>query len=465
MNLSRYIGDKAFYRRALAVSVPIMLQNGITSFVNMLDNLMVGRMGTAEMTGVAVANQWFFVFQLCLFGAVSGAGIFGAQFYGKGDDEGLRHAFRFKLLLCGAITVLAGLVFFFGGEWLAGRFLMGEGSPEEAARSLHFARDYLHIMLLSLIPNALIQIYASTLRETGETLLPMKAGFISVMVNLALNTVLIFGVPRLHIPALGVYGAAIATVTARVVEMLIVMIWTHRHRERNTFIVGAWRSMYIPAKLMWRMFVKGTPLMVNEALWSFGMTMINQGYSTCGLDVVAAINISSTFWNVFAVSFQAIGTAIGIIVGQQLGAEKFEEVRSTTRQMIAFSLSVSMVMMVGYMLCSGWIPLMYNTTTVVRHLATQVILISACRMPFDALAHASYFSLRSGGKVGITFVFDCGFVWCLQVPFVFLLTTFAYPAMPFLWLYFCTQAIYAFKSFIGLYFLKQGKWIQNVVND
>ncbi len=465
MKLSRYIGDRAFYRYVLAVAVPIMLQNGITNFVNMLDNLMVGRIGTAEMTGVAVANQLFFVFQLCLFGAVSGAGIFGAQFYGKGDNEGLRHAFRFKLLLCGVITVVGGLVFLLGGEWLASCFLRGEGSPEEAARSLRYARDYLHIMLLSLIPNALIQTYASTLRETGETLLPMKAGVVAVVVNLMLNTVLIFGVPPLHIPALGVYGAAIATVVARVVEMLIVITWTHRHRERNLFIVGAWRSMYIPANLMGRMLMKGAPLMVNETLWSLGLTLVNQGYSTCGLDVVAAINISSTFWNVFAVAFQAIGAAIGIIVGQQLGAEKFQEVRSTTRKLIAFSLAVSVLMMLTYMLCSGWIPLMYNTTAEVRHLATRVIIIGACMMPFDAFAHASYFSLRSGGKVGITLLFDCGFLWCLQVPLTFVLSRFAFPAMPFLAIYTCCQGVYTLKCFAGAYFLKQGKWIRNVVKD
>ncbi len=464
MKLSRYIGDKRFYRHVLAVSVPIMLQNGITNFVNMLDNLMVGRIGTAEMTGVAVANQLFFVFQLCLFGAVSGAGIFGAQFYGKGDNEGLRHAFRFKLLLCGAITVVGGLVFFFGGEWLSGRFLTGEGSPEEAARSLLYARDYLHIMLLSLIPNALIQSYASTLRETGETLLPMKAGIVSVAINLGLNAVLIFGVPWLSVPAMGVHGAAIATVVARVAEMLFVMIWTHRHHDRNLFIVGAWRSMYIPVKLMGRMFVKGAPLMVNEALWSLGVTLVNQHYSTCGLDVVAAINISSTFWNVFSVAFMAIGASIGIIVGQQLGAEKFDEVRDTTRKLIAFSLAVSGVMALVYILCSGWIPLMYNTTATVRALATRIIIVSAFIMPLDAFTHASYFSLRSGGKIGVTFLFDCGFVWSLQVPLSFVLSRFAYPAMPFLALYACCQAIHTFKCLAGAYFLKQGKWIRNVVN-
>lgn len=461
MKLSRYIGDKAFYRSALAIAVPIMLQNGITNFVNMLDNLMVGRVGTLQMTGVAVANQLFFVFQLCLFGAVSGAGIFGAQFYGKGDHEGLRHSFRFKILLCTVLTALCAVVFWFGGEWLINQFLQGEGAAEDAAASLGYAQTYLRIMMISMIPNALIQTYASTLRETGETMLPMKAGVVSVLVNLVLNTLLIFG--YLGFPKLGVAGAAIATVVARFVEMLIVIVWTHRHKQKNIFIVGAYRSAYIPLRLVGNMLVKGAPLMLNEALWSLGVTMLNRCYSVRSLDVVAATNISQTFWNVFSVVFMSIGTSIGIIVGQLLGAQKFREVRDTTRKMIAFSMAVSVVMAGLYILCSGWIPLLYNTTDAVRSLARGVIIISALYMPLDSFVHATYFSLRSGGKTGITFIFDCGFVWMIQVPLAFVLSQ--YTALPFLTLYACCQAVAIVKCTLGFIFLKQGKWIRCVVSD
>ncbi len=461
MKLSRYVGDKAFYRRVLAVAVPIMLQNGITNFVNMLDNLMVGRVGTLEMTGVAVANQLFFVFQLCLFGAVSGAGIFGAQFYGKGDHEGLRHSFRFKILLCTVLVALCAGVFWFGGEWLIGQFLQGEGAAEDAAASLGYAQTYLRIMMISMIPNALIQTYASTLRETGETMLPMKAGVISVFVNLVLNTLLIFG--YLGFPKLGVAGAAVATAVARFVEMFIVMVWTHRHKQRNPFIVGAYRSMYIPLRLVGNMLVKGAPLMLNEALWSLGVTMLNRCYSVRSLDVVAATNISQTFWNVFSVVFMSIGTSIGILVGQLLGAQKFREVRDTTRKMIAFSLAVSVVMAGLYIACSGWIPMLYKTTDAVRSLARGVIVISALYMPLDSFVHATYFSLRSGGKTGITFIFDCGFVWMIQVPLAFVLSQ--YTAMPFLTLYACCQAVALIKCTLGFIFLKQGKWIRCVVSD
>lgn len=457
--VSRYIGDKAFYRRVLAVSLPIMLQNGITNFVSMLDNLMVGRVGTVEMTGVAIANQLMFVYTLCLFGAVSGAGIFGAQFYGKGDTEGLRYSFRFKLLLCAALTVAGGAIFWFGGETLCALFLQGEGTAADAAASLTAARDYLNVMLWGLIPTALIQCYASTLRETGETLLPMKAGITAVAVNLVFNYILIFG--HFGVPALGVRGAAIATVISRFVEMAIVMGWTHRHAARNTFIVGAWRSPRIPASLAGRMLVKGTPLMLNEVMWAAGVAMVNQCYSVRGLNVVAAINISQTFWNVFSVTFMATGTAIGIIVGQMLGAGELKEVKTTARRLIAFSLFISVAIGAVYALCAPVIPLLYNTTADVRELASRIILISACLMPLSAFIHASYFTLRSGGKTLITFLFDSCFMWVVSVPLAFILSR--YTALPILTLYFCCQAVEVVKCVIGYALLKKGSWVRNVV--
>ena len=459
--LSRYIGDKAFYRMTLAVAVPIMLQNGITNFVSMLDNIMVGRVGTVEMTGVAVANQLMFVFMLCLFGAVSGAGIFGAQFYGKGDVEGLRYSFRFKLVLCAAITLLGAVVIGFWGRDLADLFLRGEGEVEDAVASLNHAENYLRIMLAGLIPTALGQCYASTLRETGETVLPMKAGIAAVLVNLFFNWVLIFG--HLGAPALGVEGAALATIISRFVEMGILMAWTHRHKARQPFIVGAWRRIYIPLSLARRMLVKGAPLMINESLWAVGITVINQCYSTRGLEVVAATNISSTFWNLFSVTFMATGTAIGIIVGQQLGAGEFHRVRETVRRLIAFSIAISLFFGGVYALCAGVIPLMYNTTDAVRSLAADLMRISALMMPLVSFLHATYFTLRSGGKTGITFLFDSGFQLGLAAPVVFLLSRFT--DIGILPLYFICQSLDIVKCVMGYLLLKKGVWIRRIVEE
>ena len=201
----KYIGNAAFYKMALAVAVPIMIQNGITNFVSLLDNIMVGRVGTEQMTGVAIVNQLIFVFNLAIFGAVSGAGIFGAQYYGKGDWDGVRQTFRFKLLVCTALTVLGACIFLLFGEDLILLYLKGDGSPEQIAASLGYAKEYLLIMLVGFIPFTLAQCYSGTLRETGQTVVPMVAGVVSVVVNLCFNTLLIFG--YLGFPRLGASGA------------------------------------------------------------------------------------------------------------------------------------------------------------------------------------------------------------------------------------------------------------------
>ncbi len=186
----------------LAVAVPIMIQNGITNFVNLLDNIMVGQIGTEQMSGVAIVNQLMFVFNICIFGGVSGAGIFTAQYHGCGDHKGVRDTFRIKLLICFAITAAGMIIFFFQGKQLISLYLHDAGETGSLEATLGYADKYLRVMMIELIPFAVIQAYSGTLRETGETMLPMKAGIAAVLVNLMLNYILIFG--KFGAPALGV---------------------------------------------------------------------------------------------------------------------------------------------------------------------------------------------------------------------------------------------------------------------
>ena len=183
----RYVGNKAFYRMVLGIAVPIMIQNGISNFVSMLDNIMVGNVSAEQMSGVSIVNQLIFVFNLMIFGAVSGAGIFGAQFYGSGDTKGVRDTFRFKLLSCGLLTALGILIFLGFGDVLIRQYLQGEGDITQIEACFGYAKQYLWIMLIGFIPFCVSQCYASTLRETGETILPMVAGIVAVGVNFVFN--------------------------------------------------------------------------------------------------------------------------------------------------------------------------------------------------------------------------------------------------------------------------------------
>ncbi|MCH5183591.1 MAG: polysaccharide biosynthesis C-terminal domain-containing protein, partial [Oscillospiraceae bacterium] len=299
MSFKKFFGDRAFYRRMLAVALPIMVQNAITNFVSLLDNIMVGQLGTVQMNGVTISNQLLFVFNLCVFGVVSGAGIFTAQYHGSGDDEGVRYTFRYKLMAGVLLSAVGAVVFSAFGRSFINLFLRGEGSPADAAASLSCGYEYLLIMLIGILPFALSNAYSSTLRETGQTVVPMIGGISAILVNLALNYVLIFG--HFGAPKMGIAGAAVATVVSRYVELAVVAGWTHTHASKKPFIKGAYRSFSIPARLFKQILIKGSPLLVNEFLYSAGITIMNQSYSTRSLAVVAAQNISGTLYNLSGV--------------------------------------------------------------------------------------------------------------------------------------------------------------------
>lgn len=454
----RYIGDKAFYKMILMIAFPILVQNGITNFVGLLDNIMVGQLGTEQMSGVAIVNQVMNVFNICIFGAVSGASIFSAQFYGQGNHEGVRNTFRFKLVCCSLITLLWMGIFLFFGSGLIDMFLHDDGAGDIAMT--HAAgMEYLAVMLIGTIPYMLTQVYASTLRETGETLHPMIAGITAVCINLCLNYLLIFG--KFGFPKLGVVGAAVATVISRFFEIGIIVVWIHRNKERNIFIQGAYRTMHIPGNLVKQIVLKGMPLLINETLWSAGQAILIQCYSMRGLSAVAALNISTTVSNLFNIVFIALGSAISIVVGQQLGAGEMERAVDTDRKMIFFS--VACCVGVGGLLfaCAPLFPEIYNTSVEVRSLATGLIRISSIFMPLYAFYHASYFTLRTGGKTIITFLFDSCYVWVINIPVAFVLSRFT--GMPLLPIFFVCQSVEILKAVVGFVLLKRKVWVNNIV--
>ena len=457
----KYFGDAAFYKMAMLVAVPIMIQNGITNFVGLLDNIMVGSVGTLQMSGVGIANQLLMVFNLTIFGAISGAGIFGAQFYGKGDTNGVRNAFRFKLMIGAFILLVGVLVFTMLDEPLIRVYLTGEGDAADIEATMGYAKEYLHIILFSLVPFVLAQCYSGTLRECGQTVVPMVAGIVSVCVNLCFNALLIYGL--LGFPALGSRGAALATMIARYVEAAIVIVWTHRHSLENRFIIGAYRHFGIPSGLGINILKKTVPLMTNEMLWSGGMAMLTAVYSMHGLNVVSAMTISSTLSNVFNVAFIAMGSAVGIIVGQLLGAGKVEEAVDTDRKLIVFAVLICFVIGGAVAVLAPYFPLLYQATEEVSYLASQFIMISALCMPICSMANACYFTLRSGGKTIITFLFDSCFVCLITLPLAYLLTKCT--GITIIPLYAICTFIEIFKCIIGYIMIKRGVWIHNIVND
>lgn len=445
----------------LMISVPIMIQNGITNFVSMLDNLMVGRLGTEAMSGVSIVNQFIFIYNLCVFGVLAAAGIFTSQYFGVVDHDNVRYTFRFKVALNLVIGALGVAVFLLFDDALINLFLHGSGDVGNLELTLEYGRQYTAVMTIGLIPYAIAQAYASTVREVGNTVMPMVASLAAVATNFVFNLLLIFG--YLGFPALGVVGAAVATVISRFVELAIIVVYTHAKREKYIFIKGAYKSLYIPRRLFRSILVKGIPLMFNEVFWALAVTMRNQCYSTRGLDVVAAQNISATIFNVLSVSYMALGTAISIVIGRLLGAKKFEEAKDTDRKMVAFSVFCGLLMAILLAVAAPLFPKLYNTSDEIRSLAGYMMIVSGLTMPFCAFANSSYFTLRSGGRILITMLLDSFYMWGVVIPISAILAYFT--SINIYILFAICQGLEVIKAIFGGFLLKYGSWAHTLVND
>ena len=454
------IGDKAFYRQVLVIALPIILQNLVTNFVSMLDNVMVGQLSTAQISAVTIVNNnLLFILNVCMFGGSAGAGIFTTQFYGSQDLQGIRYTVRFKLYVCIALAVVGTAVCTVFSDFLIGLYLQGDGDPVLRAETLAFGKQYLFIMLIGVLPFAVTNAYAGTLRECGHPMVPMVASFVATGVNLVGNYILIFG--HWGAPAMGVAGAAIATVASRYVEMAVVMIWTHANGEACPYAKGLYRSLRIPVSLLKSITAKGMPLLLNEAAYTVGMAFLNQCYSTCGLDVVPALSISTTIYNLMAVVFRSLGNTVGILMGRMMGAgEKPDKVYAENKKHLALCVVTGVVFGIATVALSNAFPMLFNTSDNVRKLAAELIVISAVMMPLQAYIFPVYFTLRAGGKTGITFLFDSGAIWLLMLPIAFIGSR--YTSLGILLIFTLCNAMDLIKCFIGYYFLRRRDWIQNL---
>jgi len=458
---SKYIGTKDFYRMVLGILIPVIIQNGIQNLVSLLDNTMVGTLGTEQMSGVSIVNQYYFVYTLLIFGVISASGIFTAQYYGMKDYEGVRATFRCKLYMALFAGIAAMGVFVAYDESLIGAFLYDGSAEGNLELTMQYAKDYLYIIIIGFMPYAVSCAYSSTMRETGETVIPMIASLTSVGTNAILNLILIFG--YLGFPALGVKGAAIATVISRFVELVVLLVYAYKKKSHCAYFRGAFKSLAIPAALLKKISVKGFPLLANELLWALSITLRNQCYATRGLDSVAAQNIASTLTNLFSIVFLSMGTAISIIIGNLLGAGEFDEADDTAGKLIAFSVVASAAAGVLLAISGLFFPLIFNTTDEARSIATYMIFIYAVCNPIWAYINASYYTIRSGGKVFLTMISDSIFMWIFVVPVAYFAAN--NTGMNIYWLYLAGTAAECMKAVLGKYLLGRKTWRCKIVSD
>ena len=458
--MNKWFGNAQFYKKVLIVAIPIIIQQMITSFVNLLDNIMVGQVGTLAMSGVSIAGQLVTIFNLAVFGSVSACSIFGAQYFGRKDMQGMRYCLRFKLIIEICISLLCILVFTVFSKPLIHLYLSSSSnSVQDIQSTFQFAHQYLMIMLVGFIPFSITQSISTTFSETGRTKLPMFSSMSAVLINLIGNYILIFG--HFGFPCLQANGAAVATVLSRFVELGIAIYFTKRYRKDFPFFGDLFKDFKIPTSLMKQITIKGTPLVLNEILWSTGIACIAQCYSTRGIDAVAAYNITCTIQNLFFVFNIAMGNSISILVGQQLGAGKLEEAIDTDRKIMVFTFLLSLGVGFVLSLSAPLFPMLYNTTNAIRQTSTTMLRMYGCLLWIGSIYNASYFTLRCGGKTILTFLFDSVGTLCVSFPVAYIIAHFT--SLSIVPMFLILQCVDFYKVILGIYLVHKRTWVHNLV--
>ena len=242
----------------------------------------------------------------------------------------------------------------------------------------------------------------------------------------------------------------------------MVIVWANLNRKRHSFLKGVYKTLLIPREICVKMLKKGTPIFFNEFLWAAGIAALTQCYSIRGLEVVAGLNISNTICNMLNVVFVALGNAVGILIGQQLGASRYKEAQKDAFSLMKFTGIICFGLTVILVAISGVFPEAYETTETVKKYGTGFIVITAVFFPVQGYLNALYFTLRSGGKTLVTFLFDSVFSWIISLPTAAVLCYFT--PFPILIVYAVIQALDIIKVTVGYILIRKGVWISNLVS-
>ncbi len=448
----KFIADKHFYQQVITVAIPLMLQQLVTSSLNLVDNLMIGQLGDAALGGVATSNRFFMVALFALIGILSASAVFIAQYFGAKDQENMKQTFRFSIVTSVLVTLVFFTIAYFNPLAVLTFFtddpmILAEGTK------------YITIAAFSILPFALTGSIASAMRAVGETKIPLYVGIFAVSVNVVLNYALIFG--HFGFPAMGITGAAIATVTSRVIEaMILLVIMKHRVFHFSTRLVDLF---LISAKNIKKISLKALPLTTNEILWSFGMATLFKFYATRGPEVIAGISIASTTADLFFVLFGGMSVATTIMISQPLGANQLDVAKKHGYQMLGFSTMLAVIFGMAMFGASFFVPLLYNVSDASQHIAATMLRIMSVMFWIYMGTAECYFILRAGGDMKSTLMMDAGFMWVINIPVVGLV---AYLTQFNIFvLYLVGQSTDFIKLAFAYRLVKKEKWINNLTID
>lgn len=443
--------DREYFNSLRKIAVPIIIQQFVWSALNLLDVVMIGQLGDASVAGVGLANQVFFLLTFLLFGTSSGAAVFTAQYWGKGDVTSIRKVLGLSL----GVSFVGSLLFTLVAVAIPNTVLsIYSRDPEVIA----IGGRYLRIVAISYIPTAVTFAYGSVLRSIGNTRLPMITTVIALVIKTAISYVLIFGL--FGAPEMGVEGAAIGTAIARVLQIFILIIPIYTQKlpiAAKLNEMGGFSPEFVKA------YIKvGLPVMVQEVLWSLGMSTYNLVYARIGTQSIAAVNIAGTIENLAFVIFIGISDACAVIIGNQIGANNEANAKRYARYSLTLVTLGGFLVGVLIWLSSGLILELYEISPEAHDFAIQVLTV----MAFTLWVKVSNMTiivgiLRSGGDTRYALILEMLTIWLVGVPLA-LLGAFVFQ-LPVYWVVLMVAAEELCKYIIGLRRFATGRWVNNLV--
>jgi putative MATE family efflux protein len=448
-----YIGTRKFYKELFIVIIPIIIQFFIQNFINFLDNFMVGQLGEDEIASVAVANQYYKLFYPAVVSICTAASIFTAQYFGSKREEKLQKMFGIKLtfsLMVTAIFIVIGMIF---TKPIIIYFLQGN----ESAVSLGVS--YLQIALWSYIPIGISTAFTFTFRPLGLTKVPMIASSVGMVVNLILNYFLIYG--NWFFPRLGVEGAAIGTLVARIIELAIFLVIYLKHDF--IFKTNFFHYFKIDFELASKTVRKIIPLFINEMAYTLALIAIFKVYSERGTGAISAINIADIVSQVVFILASGTGTATSILVGYKLGSNQLEEAERNANYLLGYAVFMGVIIMAVISVFGVIVPQFYNISEATKQLTIYAILIQGAVAPIMMFTRIPFFVLRSGGRVLEIVFLDSLFMWVVKVP-VALIVGYHFKA-DLIFIYLAVESTRLLNAFVSMMFYKKKRWLRNLSEE
>lgn len=441
-----------FYKLLITISIPIVIQNLISSSLNLVDNVMIGQLGETYIAATGLANQIYFIMTLILFGGNSGISIYIAQYWGKKETDKIKSVLSIGLIFALFVSTIFFIIgFVFPTQTLA---LM---SKDTAVVSL--GASYMRIVSLSYIITAISFAFGFSSRSVGHPKLPMTAAVVSLMINTVLNYILIFG--KFGFPVMGIEGAAIATLIARVVEFIIIIGGIYK--TIPVLAVSFKNFFTISSDLVKKVGKTAFPVILNEGFWSLGMTAYALVYARIGTEAVAAVMITNTVNNLFMVVGFGLGNASSVMLGNTLGAGEIEKAIDYNKKFLALSIIGgvivgALIMAIGPFLVRN----LYQLTPESYDITLKTLFILALFMSFKFYNTIIVIgTLRSGGDTVYSMAMEITSVWLIGVPLA-ALGGFVFK-LPVYWVVAMVNIEEVFKVLIGLPRLLSNKWAKRLV--